>query len=118
MGNVLQVELPVGLDEQQMQGIPSTPGIRRPQPVSTKAGVKRPHSPDFCAGAGRLPSRTTTTTDGVQRGDPPPLVNLGVSHPLRAYIGFWNFADNDQPSDLVATRFFAPGKNVNTLTRW
>ena len=37
MGNVLHVELPVGLDEQQIRAISSTPGLRKRQPVSVKS---------------------------------------------------------------------------------
>ena len=36
MGNVLHVELPVGLDEQQMQAISSTPDLRKRQPVGVE----------------------------------------------------------------------------------
>jgi len=37
MGNVLHVELPVGLDEQQIRAISSTPDLRKRQPVSVKS---------------------------------------------------------------------------------
>ena len=41
MGNVLHVELPVGLDEQQMQAISSTPDLRKRQPVGAEYGLRR-----------------------------------------------------------------------------
>lgn len=57
MGNVLHVELPVGLDEQQMQAIPSTPDLRKRQPVSVGPGVEIIRPPtDFRTGVGCLTS--------------------------------------------------------------
>ena len=57
MGNVLHVELPVGLDEQQMQAIPSTPDLRKRQPVSVEPAAEIILLlTDFCAGIGRLTS--------------------------------------------------------------
>lgn len=117
MGNVLHVELPVGLDEQQMQAILSTPDLRKRQPVSTKSTTKLTPFAGFRADIGRFASRTMATTGGLWRCDSPPLVDLGVSHPFRTHIGFRNLADNDQPSDLVAARFLAPGKDTDTLAQ-
>ena len=116
MGNVLQVELPVGLDEQQMQTISSTPDLRKHQPVSAKPIAEIARLPtDFSTGIGRLTSRAVVTTDGIQCCDSPSLVNLGVPHSLRANTSFWNLANYDQSSNLVVTRFRTPGKNSNTL---
>lgn len=118
MGNVLHVELPVGLDEQQMQAISSTPDLRKRQPVSTNQQLNVCPSTDFRAGVGRLTSRAVATTDGLQCCGSPPLVHLGVSYPLGAHVGFWNLTDYDQPSDLVAARFPAPSKNTNILLQY
>lgn len=118
MGNVLHVELPVGLDEQQMQAMLSTPDLRKRQPVSAKLGTKRLSLTRLCPGVGRLASRTIAAANGVQCRDSPPLVDLGVSHPLRAHIGVRNLADHDQSSDLVAEGFFAPGKSTSVVAQY
>ena len=115
MGNVLLVELPVGFDEQQMQTASSTHDLRNLQPVSPNPRVLFARfMSDPRVDIGCLTSRTTTTIDRVQRGDTPPLVNLGVSDSLGADISLWEFADYDQSGDLVATRFSTPGKNTNS----
>jgi len=56
MGDVLHVELPVGLDEQQMQAIPSTPDLQKRQPVCTELVTELAHSQLIFAGVGRLAS--------------------------------------------------------------